>query len=147
MDNLRVVCASGCYDFITVTETWVSADVLDQELYLPGYTIICRERNRHGGGVAIYVSTSVLFRSLVDPCPNLELIVLEFTLKSQLYTLGVIYRPPNASTDCLSNLYNYVNSMRHQNCSNLIVWRFQHRCLIHICTYLCFQQPFQPTLH
>ena len=121
MDNLRAVCASGCYDFITVTETWLSADVLDRELYLPGYTIIRRDRNRHGGGVAIYVSTSVSFRSLVDPCPNLELIALEFTLKSQLYTLGVIYRPTNANTDCLSNLYNYVNSMRHQNRSNLIL--------------------------
>ena len=84
MDNLRAVCASGCYDFITVTETWLSADVLDRELYLPGYTIIRRDRNRHGGGVAIYVSTSFSFRSLVDPCPNLELIALEFTLKSQL---------------------------------------------------------------
>ena len=121
MDNLRAVCARGCYDFITVTETWLSADVLDRELYLPRYTIIRRDRNRHGGGVAIYVSTSVSFRSLVDPCPNLELIILEFTLKTQLYTLGVIYRPPKASTDCLSNLYNYVNSMRHQNCSNLIL--------------------------
>ena len=69
----------------------------------------------------MYVSTSVSFRSLVDPCPNLELIVLEFTLKSQLYTLGVIYRPLNGSTDCLSNFYNYVNSMHHQNCLNLIL--------------------------
>ena len=121
MDNLRAVCASSCYDFITVTETWLSADVLYRELYLPGYTIICRDCNCHGGGVAIYVSTSVSFRSLVDLCPNLELIILEFILKSQFYTLGVIYRPSNASTDCLSNLYNYVNSMRHQNCSNLIL--------------------------
>ena len=67
------------------------------------------------------MSTSISFRSLVDPCPNIELIVQEFTLKSQLYTLGVFYRPPNASTDCLSNLYNYVNSMCHQNHSKLIL--------------------------
>ena len=38
--------------------------------YLPGYTIIRRDCNRHGGGVAIYVSTRVSFRSLVDPCPR-----------------------------------------------------------------------------
>ena len=121
IDNLRAVCSCSCYDFITVTETWLSADVLDHELYIPGYTLIRRDRNRHGGGVAIYVSTSVSFRSLVFPCPNLKLIVLEFTLKSQLYTLGVFYRPPSASTDCLSNLYNHVNSMHHQNRSNLIL--------------------------
>ena len=82
MDNLRAVCASSSYDFITVTETWLSADVLDRELYLPRYTIIRRDRNRYSGGVAIYVSTSVSFSSLVYPCPNLELIVMEFTLKS-----------------------------------------------------------------
>ena len=105
MDNHRALCASGCYDFITVTEIWLSADVLDRELYLSGYTIIRRDRNRHSGGVAIYVSTSVSFRLFVDSCPDLELIVLEFTLKSQLYTLGVFYQPPNASADCLSKVY------------------------------------------
>ena len=121
MDILRAVCSCGGYDFITVTETWLSAGVLDRELYLPGFTVIRRDRNRHGGGVAIYVSNAFSVRPLVDSGLQLELIFLECTIKSHLYTLGVFYRPPDASAGCLTSLYNYVSCLRHQNHSNMIL--------------------------
>ena len=43
-------------DCICIVETWLNGDILDNELCIEGYDIIRLDRNRHGGGVLIYVS-------------------------------------------------------------------------------------------
>ena len=44
---------------VCLTETKLSADVDDNLISIPGYSIVRRDRNNHGGGVAIYYKTDL----------------------------------------------------------------------------------------
>ena len=44
---------------VCLTETKLSADVDDNLISIPGYSIVHRDRNHHGGGVAIYFKTDL----------------------------------------------------------------------------------------
>ena len=41
-------------DIVCVTDTWLSPDILSSEVGIPGFTLFCADRSRHGGGVAIF---------------------------------------------------------------------------------------------
>ena len=42
-----------------VSETWLDGSISDKEVELRDYTVFRKDRNRHGGGVAIYVCNSL----------------------------------------------------------------------------------------
>ena len=54
-DELCVAVDVHKPDVICIVETWLSADILDSEIKLTGYQLHRKDRNRHGGGVLIYV--------------------------------------------------------------------------------------------
>ena len=43
------------FDILTLNETRLDSSILDCEVQIPGYDIIRSDRNRYGGGVAIYI--------------------------------------------------------------------------------------------
>ena len=77
IDHLRGVCLSESFDVIVVTETWLSLDILDSEVGIPGYSLVRKDRNCHIGGVAIYISTSIPYSPLQLQHPDLELVIAE----------------------------------------------------------------------
>ena len=60
VDELRGLCTYRRYMAIVVTETWLSPEVLDNELAVDEYNPVRRDKNRHGGGVAIFIHNSLL---------------------------------------------------------------------------------------
>ena len=62
-------------------------------------------RNRHGGGIAIYIRAHVNVNTLQLPHPDLVLILLESYFNSHLYTIGGFYRPPDSGSDYMSKLH------------------------------------------
>lgn len=96
MDELRVVADSTRPDFIALTETWLGPDIFSSEVAIPSYQLIRRERSRHGGGISLFVSDSVVvtFRSCHESSEFL-FIVVETKLGSML--LGLHYRPPGSA--------------------------------------------------
>lgn len=50
-----------CYDphVVVITETWLSADVLDDDVFPATYKTHRRDRKSRGGGVAILVKTGI----------------------------------------------------------------------------------------
>ena len=43
------------FDIITLNETRLDSSVLNGEIEIPGYDIVRRDRDRSGGGVAMYI--------------------------------------------------------------------------------------------
>ena len=43
------------FDILTLNQTRLDDSILDSEIKISGYDIICRDRNRYGGGVAMYI--------------------------------------------------------------------------------------------
>ena len=58
-------------------ETWLSTDILDNEVAIPHYSLIRSDHNRHGVGV----HCSILFNVLSGP-PSLELIMVSLIKNS-----------------------------------------------------------------
>ena len=85
---------------ICITESWLSNDISDNELSLTGYQLFRLDRNRHGGGVLMYVS--LLFSVTLHPLPppSLDLISLSINFKNFQFCICVFYRPPS-STRCI----------------------------------------------
>ena len=47
----------------SINETWLDSTVADHEVDIDGYELIRKNRNRNGGGVAIYIRSSINFKS------------------------------------------------------------------------------------
>ena len=40
-----------------LSETWLDTSTVDAELTIKGYSLYCKDRNRHGGGIAVYLKS------------------------------------------------------------------------------------------
>ena len=57
-------------DIVCIVETWLDDTVSDNELLLPDYQIYRYDRNRHGGGDAIYVHVSLSCKIVLEGGPH-----------------------------------------------------------------------------
>lgn len=94
-------------------------DILDSELALPNYSLVRLDCNRHGGGVAIYVSSLFSHNVLLHGPKDLELIVVSLLLGKKLFCVGVLYRPPLSTSDIFDKLCNNLFSLNQLYFSNL----------------------------
>ena len=88
-------------------------DIGELEVSIPGYSCVRCDRNRHGGGVALFISDKLEYQ--VTMCRQNE---LEFLLVSVHSTnnvnekvyIGLWYRPP-ANSAALDDLYSIFESL------------------------------------
>nr|CAH7748039.1 unnamed protein product [Callosobruchus chinensis] len=45
------------YLIFAISETWLSDNIKDEAIYIPGYNLIRNDRGTRGGGVAFYIGT------------------------------------------------------------------------------------------
>nr|CAH7740552.1 unnamed protein product [Callosobruchus chinensis] len=97
--NLKAHVLEKNFTFMLVSETWLSQGVSDSEVAIEGYKILRNDRAGRGGGVAIYLSSQLLH---VQVCPTkfntFEALFVNFKLNKEKIIVGVIYRPPGASS-------------------------------------------------
>ena len=86
-------------DLICLNETRLSKDICDNDVSIEGYDLYRQDRGTFGGGVAIYIRSTLSHHKRDDiKEPNLEIIGLEITPKhAKSYIVLCWYRPP---TDC-----------------------------------------------
>ena len=103
VDCLRTVATVHSPDCICIVETWLNGDIFDSELCIEGYDIIRLDRNRHGGGVLIYVSSTYSHNVLYSGSPELELIIVSICTTVPII-IALFYRPPSSTYSILDNL-------------------------------------------
>ena len=60
-DELTSFAVANDFDIIGISETWLSEAIKNEDIVIAGFqSPIRKDRNRHGGGIAVYVS---------DDCP------------------------------------------------------------------------------
>ena len=103
IEELRIYLEKQQFDIISLNETMLDISISNHEIKINGYDIVRKDRNRHGGGVAIYIRNTINYSirdDLTDE--NLETITLEITKpKSKPFLINSWYRPPNSSQECL----------------------------------------------
>ncbi|CAB4006694.1 RNA-directed DNA polymerase from transposon BS, partial [Paramuricea clavata] len=116
-DELLLYMQNKLFDIITLNKTRLDSSVLNGEIEIPGYDIVRRDRNRSGGGVAMYIRSNIPYTIRKDLFPgNLELICIEikkFKSKPQLITTW--YRPPNSSVELFSEFENFLKLLEDEN--------------------------------
>ena len=99
LDELRIMALSLHPTFMAFTETWLDSTISDKGLHIDSYKLLRHDRNRHGGGVCIYVCESVTVSSVVRS-QQLELIWVRVALSfGRRVLLGVFYRKPSSDID------------------------------------------------
>ena len=90
------------YDVICISESHLDKSIDNDKIKLKSFQNPVRlDRNRHGGGVTIYVKNSLYYKVRTDlSVNNLEIHVLWVEIRNSnndKYLVGVIYRPPNSN--------------------------------------------------
>ncbi len=87
---------------VCIVESWLSGEISDNEISLDGFQVLRLDRNRHGGGIIIFVHHSLVPRVVVAGPNNLELLVISVGnhVNSCKHHLGLYYRPPSSGVQC-----------------------------------------------
>ena len=94
MDEVRH-CLSGKIPpaIIAFTETWLDDTIVDGEIAVQCYSVYRKDRNRHGGGIAVYVVDRLKVTRRNDlKMDDIELIWLELRERATRRALfGAVY--------------------------------------------------------
>ena len=101
MDQLRLLLQehhSGI-QIITLSETWIKADMIDSEYEIPGYRLFRKDREGNHGGVAVFVHDELVATRRDDlELDAVEGMWLEIAVpKSRSFLVGNFYRPDRTS--------------------------------------------------
>ena len=66
LDELHAIVQIKQPHIVCIVETWLPSDIMDNELQLPGYQHMRLDRNRHGGGILMYVHNMISCKVLVN---------------------------------------------------------------------------------
>ena len=100
-------------NIICITESWTSHDITDQGLSIPGFHLFRRDRNRHGGGVSMYVSDTIQCKRLNIICAGEDLEILSIAVHNECSKMAIslFYRPPNSTSELFTSLANYLEKV------------------------------------
>ena len=122
LDELRVLCLVNNYDIVCIVESWLSQDISDSELAITGYTIFRRDRNRHGGGIIIFVKDTLSCTILpTSTSSSIEFISLIFESYRSKFCISAFYRPPSSDVSYFDELFDVIEKLDIVNFSNYIL--------------------------
>jgi hypothetical protein len=112
IDQIRLLFSYNDVHILSFNETRLDSTVSDAEVSIPGYSIIRRDRDRKGGGVALYILNSIVFNPVkVDDTLNVEAVSAKVNLGCKSFIISSIYRPPSANVQLLDNITNYMDKV------------------------------------
>ena len=90
------------FDVICLNETLCDTSISNDEICIDGFSTVRRDRTRHGGGEAIYVSNDIHFtrrQNLESEALENVWIELKYNKRSPIVVGAAFYRPPSANGD------------------------------------------------
>ena len=106
LEELKLLLAEKGIRILAINETKLDNNVGNEIISVEGFTLRRNDRNKHGGGVAMYIKEGIKYIVRGDlPNHNLELICIEVQpLRSEPFNIVSWYRPPNAPIDSFLQL-------------------------------------------
>ena len=115
INQLELEIATYQYDLMVFTETHLDSSILDSELFPSIYTVFRRDRvqnGRRGGGILIAVRDTLRASVREDVNFDSELLFVDILFPAnRKISLGVFYRPPNSSINCLLDLQTALDTV------------------------------------
>ena len=106
LDELRLLCADSSPHVVCIVETWLDDSVFDNELTIPNYCLVRLDRNRHGGGVLLYIRDDLSYNVIFMGPENLELLgITLYNGNNNRLCLCTLYSPPATTHLVLQQLF------------------------------------------
>ena len=123
IDEVRSLVKSNNIHLLALNETKVDNTIFDDEIKIENFSIIRRDRNRHGGGVAIYIHKSLHYDELNhDSMKELEIVSVKIYLKgSKPVVFSTWYRPPSSNVDVLELFESFVSYLDGLSLDTILV--------------------------
>ena len=112
IDDLKQLLSFVPFNVMCFTETFLDDSVSDGEVYIPGYRLYRNDRNRNGGGVAIFIDENLSPKLIPITNCNVEALSIEILPpKQKPFKICVIYRPPNADVQSFYEIEEYISKL------------------------------------
>ena len=105
---------SKCNDILAVNETRLDDTISSGEATVPGYALERNDRNRDGGGVALYIRNTINYERLFDlECESLEWIGIKVIKpKAKSFIVSTWYRLSRSDVDAMILNFSFSESNR-----------------------------------
>ena len=70
-----------------------------------------KDRNRHGGGIVVYVRDCLSTTPIIMDNVDLEHLILSLTVNNRKTTIGTLYCPPNSCLELMDALYTCLENL------------------------------------
>lgn len=116
IDELRAWVENENLDVLSINESRLDATISNECVALTNYNIIRKDRNRSGGGVAIYIRNTINYEWRPQIIPDeMEAVCIDVMKpNSKAFTILSSYRPPNGDSDkfykCLETIIAKVDN-------------------------------------
>lgn len=118
-DELATLCELHQPGIVCIVETWLSPEVTDSEISINSYQVVRLDRNRHGGGILMYVHDNLSYKIIAKGPDALEFLMLSIYNKCNKLCIGLFYRPPNSLVDVFDNFCTTLECLDTSRFSNL----------------------------
>lgn len=85
---------------------------------IPNYVCIRHDRNRHGGGILLFVKNDYRYKVIVKGPSDTELLFVSIHCGP---TIGVFYRPPSSPASVMDTLFDTLSTLDINAFSNLVL--------------------------
>ena len=130
IDQLRLLFLDKNIHVLSFNETRLDPGVSDDEVAIPGYSILRCDRCRDGGGVALYVRDSITYEPLiVENLAEIEAIAAKVTLGTKKLVITSIYRPPSADLQYFNNMIGIMEKIVSSAYDTIFIGDFNYNIL------------------
>ena len=117
IDEINFSMTNKFIDLIAFNETRLDANITDNMINLDGYDIVRKDRSRNGGGVCIYLRSSINYKVRNDLVPTeLEAVCVEIIKPhSKPFLVTTVYRPPSALSEFFDHFEKLIKAVDNEN--------------------------------
>ena len=123
LDNFCLLVDDEKPNIMCINETKPDSSIDDSLIQIDDYVIVRKDRNAHGGGVALYIHQNVQFELRKDLiCEELESVTVQIKNgKFKPFFVTSIYRPPGKPVSYFSELESLLGRLESQNKESIIM--------------------------
>jgi hypothetical protein len=138
------------FEVLAINESRLDNNITDNLIKIQGYTIVRKDRDRHG--VAFYIKNNIAFKVRSDLCyDDLEALTVQIEKPSQKsFLITTWYRPPSSEISIMSKFEQLLKNLEDCNKESIILGDFDCNILAkeidaHASTILSLYNEYQHT--
>ena len=112
-DAVECILSEGLADIFAISETKLDDSFPLSQFSVTDFSIHRKDRNRHGGGIMLYVRSNIPHRRRIDlepepiKCCGTEMMIIETRLyKTEKWFIVVLYKPPKVNDKIFELLFS-----------------------------------------